>query len=465
MSRHIVLCTYELYPSNRGGCGVVVDALARRLAAAGDRVTVLGDMPERELQEWQAWARQQGMDEKSIAVAHLPSLAAQPEGSSLFAAKSRQFAEGLRALFERDPFDLVEFHEYAGVAFEALRQHRRAGWFAPARLAVRIHGSLELIDREEGTAQPTSERAAMFLMERYALRAADVVLSPSEGMGRHYARLYDLLAETVRVAQPPMDLLLPKWTRAQTNGAGHDLLVFGKLQEIKGCDLVAEAASSLFLEEPRLPGRILFVGSDVPCQRHGRPTSECVKALIAPAVRERFEFRAHLDRAELPALVGRVRAGVIASRYESFCLAAHELRSLGLPLVVAGRPAFADFFHTDDAFLFDGSVAALRKALREALVDDQKVARLRELPPMGYLDPVPVYEEVLESQRRERDWAAIEMLEQEIDFLHRAHAIEAARPKLSAADQKLLDAKKTIVGTVRKSMADLRHRVFNGKRA
>ena len=430
--RHLVFCTYELHPVNRGGCGVVVDALARKLAGPELKVTVLADMPQAELDTWHGLALKSGVPAASLGVRRLETLAPFATQGGIFESKSLQFARGLRALYAAEPFHAVEFHEYAGPAYASLLKRASDGWFAPAKILVRIHGGLELIDRQEEVREATADRLAMYLMERYTLRAADQVLSPSSSIGREYASLYDLDPARSDACPPPMDLLLPDWPTVSAAPAATDLLVFGKLQEVKGSDLVAQAAVSLFKAEPTLRGKVVFVGSDTPCQRHARPTSECVKAAIPAELASRFEFRSHLPREELPALAATMRAGIIASRFESFCLAAHELRRLGLPLVISTRAAFRDYFSSETAFLFDGSLPSLRTAMHDALRDDAKVARLRALPRLAYPDVGATYAAALARPATEdpRAAAPLALLAHEIELVRRlaASAPVAALP-------------------------------------
>ena len=38
------------------------------------------------------------------------------------------------------------------------------------------------------------------------------------------------------------------------------------------------------------------------------------------------------------------RAAIVASLFETFCLAAHEMHQAGLPLIIVERPVFSAFF-------------------------------------------------------------------------------------------------------------------------
>jgi hypothetical protein len=70
---------------------------------------------------------------------------------NIFITKAQQFADGLKALHSQKPFDIVEFHEYAGPALEAVRLLGTQYSYLPpsVKVVLRVHGSLQLIDTAE----------------------------------------------------------------------------------------------------------------------------------------------------------------------------------------------------------------------------------------------------------------------------------------------------------------------------
>ncbi len=90
-----------------------------------------------------------------------------------------------------------------------------------------------------------------------------------------------------------------------------------------------------------------------------------------------FEFLPAIDRRMLGALAQRPCAAIVPSRFETFCLAAHELRAVGLPLLVAPLPAFVDYFSEEaGALLFDGTVEGLASAILRIREDRELAERL-----------------------------------------------------------------------------------------
>src|SRR6267378_7338237 len=137
MARTVCLVTYELAPVNRGGAGVLISALAETLARAGNRVHVLADIPEREVEEYRRLLRERGV--AGIAAHSLRSIVSEvPRASTIFQTKSAQFRAGLYAIAEKVRLDLVEFFEYAGAAFDTLALRTHDDVLASTVVAVRI---------------------------------------------------------------------------------------------------------------------------------------------------------------------------------------------------------------------------------------------------------------------------------------------------------------------------------------
>lgn len=395
--RHIVLPTYEFHPVNPGGAGVFVSGATLALAKAGYRVTVLCDFPRSEVAEVNALlSRRLGSGASAIAV-HVGDFVrpAVAEAVSVFEQKSRLLADALVRLDSRDPIDLIEFPEYAGLGLESLRRRAGCGVFANTRMVVRAHGSLELIDRAEGTGEADIDRRRMYEMERSAMRLADVVFAPSQAIGALYGEIYGLDLGFVRVSPPPMDVVLDGLVPVRRTPVLGHFLFYGKLQEVKGCDLFVQAAASVANERRSLDWRFTLVGRDTPCPRHSRMTSRCLASLIPKPVIGCFDFMGPIKRGALAGVARNAMAAVVPSRFETFCLAAHELRALGLPLVVPRIPAFVDYFSEETGCVtYDGTANGLRNVLLGFCENPGLAADLAVRPGPQYPYFADAYEEV-----------------------------------------------------------------------
>lgn len=393
--KHLVFPTYELHPVNPGGAGVLLAGAVRLLARAGHRVTVLCAFDDAKVERARALFALEPLGPGRVDLVALGSLESDPPPSGdVFEVNSERFARGLERLAEAGPIDYVEFPEYAGMALATLRRHR-AGFLPRTLVALRIHGSLEFIDRAEGVA-PDSARLGMWNMEREALELADALLSPSDALGRHYASTYGLDVRRLVVSPPPMEeLLLGLAPGPRLPDPGH-FLFYGKLQEVKGCVQFAAAAVRLLLDAPGGGFRFTFIGRDVACAKHACMTSECIARVIPESVREAFEFVPDIDRLALGQHVRRPVAAVVPSRFETFCLAAHELRAVGLPLIVPRIPGFVDWLNEATGCVqYDGTTNGLTHAMRRVHDDASLRLELERAPAPRYPPFVQAYERLL----------------------------------------------------------------------
>ncbi len=395
LNKHLVFPTYELHPFNPGGAGVFLSGAVRLLAREGYHVTVLCDFAQAEVEAARKQFALEPFGDGRVDVVALSEVDGRPapEGS-IYAFNASRFAAGLAALNERTPIDFVEFPEYAGLGVATLRRHR-SGALSETIVAVRLHGSLEFIDRAEGL-EPDAERRTMWGLEHEGLELADLLLTPSRSLGEFYRRTHALDRSRFVVSPPPMEELLQGFTPPPRLPDPAHFLFFGKLQEVKGCVQFAEAMSSLLAREPARGWHATFIGRDTFCVRHQCATRECLGRAIPENFREHFSFIPSIDRLELGKQVRRVVAAVVPSRFETFCLAAHELRALGLPLIVPQHPAFADWLNEHTGCVtYDGSANGLANAMLHVREDAELRLRLELAPGPRYPPFTDAYRQVL----------------------------------------------------------------------
>lgn len=591
---HVAMLTYELAPLTPGGAGVVIAALVLELLSVGHAVTVLAYMGCNEAAAWARDARQQAAAELSAAHAQTgaeipPSdvplrvvcvpklLADEPRAraelasmkrldNNLWLVRAREFAVASRLLYEEAPFHVLEAFDYAGIAFELLRDRVRRsstreaataaaalsdvstvavvqspgsllydycdasasggghGPSFPSRsgrsayipghvtIAVRAHGTLQLIDQAEGAVAamakrkasgasavlsvvgggsgggsgsssgsssagssslavhtslglegfaPTHEdafapsdpqKALMYRMEQFALAAADVVLAQSEAMRETYVRAYGLRmhADRVVLAPPPMRRILFPLDElrrrsadalrqgGQLKGASSDgkrrlplLLVYGKLQAIKGTVAVVEALAEVARMHSRsVPSfRVAFVGVDMPAHTgSGGTMGAWVREKLGPLVASATGHEADEEAASgasgplagveilppvprdgVPAFLEdliqeqALVAAVLASEFETFSMAIHELAFVGVPIIASSIPAY-DAVGPRAPFRFvAGNATQLAHAIKRALTDVPARMRAAALPPLAYPDAMAPYATMYRDNEVDRD--------------------------------------------------------------
>jgi glycosyltransferase involved in cell wall biosynthesis len=120
-------------------------------------------------------------------------------------------------------------------------------------------------------------------------------------------------------------------------------LFYGKLQHLKGADVFVHAGVELARRLGE-PVRFHLVGKDVRRHLFAPGYQRQLRAYIPPELQHAFVFHGHIPPGRLPEVALQCSLAVVPSRIETFCLAAHELNWIGVPLVLADLPAFSDYF-------------------------------------------------------------------------------------------------------------------------
>lgn len=396
--KHVAFVTYELHPVNAGGVGVFLAGATRLLVRDGWQVSIIADMPEHELSASRRLYELENVGTGAVRFFGAEQLAGPPpQASSVYRSRAERFRRAIAELHRLHPIDLLELPEYAGIGVAVLEQRKRAGFLRGTRVVVRIHGSLELIDLAEHTTAE-AERREMYLLERDGLRLAETVLAPTSAIGAHYVDFYGLDPRQLVVSPPPMEDLLAGLGRAERLPDPGHFLFYGKLQEVKGCVQLAEAAVGLMSSTPRRRWRFTFIGRDTPCATHRRMTSECMRVVIPGSLADQFEFLPAIDRLRLHRYTGRPVAAVVPSHFEAFCLAAHELRATGIPLVVPDIPAFRGTLGPENGCLvYDGTTNGLQRTLLRLRTDAEQRLLLEEAPRPRYEPFTAAYHALLRS--------------------------------------------------------------------
>jgi glycosyltransferase involved in cell wall biosynthesis len=399
----ICFVTNELHPFTPGGIGRLLQQTARVLRQAGWEVVFLFDCDRIEPDRLRAGVRDQLAGAECITVEEIlaGTLSADediPEWAFHFHGywRSHRIALALSRLCQQRRLDGVEFPDYLGLGYVTLKWRRL--WptpFGGMRIWVRLHCTSALADAADDWSDYTRGGRQRYHMERYSLEHADAWVAPSSSVVDWYARHYDLARPTF-VDPPVFERLGDGDSHPRTLSAPPwRILFYGRLQRLKGADTFVQAAVRL-CETTSLPLVFDLIGADTDRSwKHGSVQRE-IEAMIPPDHRDRFHFHGRIEPSQLPVIVGECTLAVVPSRAETFCLAAHELNWLGIPLVLNDIPAFADYF-TDgrDCRKFDGTATGLSQVIEDVLAHPQS---LREWVWNGneiHSDPVTLYRRVL----------------------------------------------------------------------
>lgn len=366
-----------------GGCGVLLHHSARVLLAQGHEVLFLLDLDDKSFQQFDQVDRLHLPNPQNCRAYQVSTLV---QGHNIlpytfisyYEYKAYQFYVAARQLYNLEQPEVIEFFEYCGVAYHALSAKIAGLDFAAAHLTVRLHTSLELIDRQQSSLIQGIDRYIMYGLEHQSMRLAETVLYPSKAyLEKAYLDYYGPWFGD-RIHSQPAILDYPVSTGAPDSPNG--ILFYGRLFGNKGADRFVDAAV-LYLSNPRNPRRLFYlVGYDShqPPNAHGS-YREYLLSKIPHGLRDSFIFMGQISWQRLGELLPKILFGVVPSFQESFCYAAHELYETGIPLIVTNIPAFEDYFyHGINALVFDGTVSDLAEKISLLSTDEslrRKISR------------------------------------------------------------------------------------------
>jgi glycosyltransferase involved in cell wall biosynthesis len=351
------------YTLGNGGIASYVRSLAPALAARGHEVHVLSCLrgqPRRDRREGDVHVHERD----KARVRGLARLAGGYETvERLDAALACR-----RALRELGPFDVVEAADWGA---EGLL----VGDAAP--LVVALHTPLRVIARHNGRPLGRDGRAAD-LLERTAVRRARVVTSPSALLAGELNGWLD--GAPVRVVPNPVDT--DSWEGLAGPGAAGPLVLSpGRIEPLKGSELLVEAAARLAQSVPGL--EVVFVGRSSG-ERDGRPFRDWLvdraASLGAPCT-----FVDEVPRRELRSWLGRARVVAVPALWNNFPMVALEAMAAGRPVVCSSMTGTAEILAGSGAgtVVPPGDPSALAAALEPYLADagraEREGRRAREL--------------------------------------------------------------------------------------
>jgi D-inositol-3-phosphate glycosyltransferase len=245
-----------------------------------------------------------------------------------------EFTHGVLRFAERarHRYDLIHSHYWlSGVAGLSLA----CEWDVPHVTMFHTVERLKQQQYGEGTASGTLNATRIEYEGRIAA-SSDAIVVSTEHEREQLRRIYGLSPSALRIIPCGVDLraFTPGCTaerqearRTLALGSDPTLLFVGRLDPIKGIDLLLESAAAL-----RTPARLVVVGGNP----DGDPEVERLRGRAAElGLAERVRFPGAVPQPDLVRYYRAADALVVTSRYESFGLAAVEALACGTPVVAA----------------------------------------------------------------------------------------------------------------------------------
>jgi glycosyltransferase involved in cell wall biosynthesis len=386
----VCLVTYEIHPTTRGGCGVLLHHAAAHLIRAGHEIVLLLDVPADKFEQFCTIDRLALPNPDRCRAYRVDALSTgASRAGGLWLQRSIRFADALAAVAQQEKLDAVEFFDFTGAAYVALVRRlfygATGGQNGPA-IAVRLHNTLELIDDFAPTREFDRDRYRLHALERAALRLADTVLTPTRTYFEAYGARYHIDPARVMVSLPAKGTT-PRVSRPDPR-APFSIIHVGRLMHFKGVDQFVLAAVELFRRRPNLNATIDLIGADTEESPGEASYAAYLRTLIPPPLLDRFLFPGHLSHEQIAAHLARALFAVYPNRFESFCYALHETRDAGVPVIVNDTPGMREFCnHEVNALLYDGRtdslVAAMERLFDNDALRERLVAPVPVAPPLG----------------------------------------------------------------------------------
>ena len=278
-------------------------------------------------------------------------------------------------------YDLIHAHYWLSMRPGLIFRER---WGVP--LVAQFHtlaGSKNRVARDDAE----REQQVRLDIERRAIAEADRVIALSETDARQMEELYGARRRSIEIIPGGVDLRLfsPGSRAAARQSLGLDpsaamLLFVGRIQKLKGIELLLRAAAELHQSERlQRPLRVLIVGGEPAGAARQTPEQREVARLRGLAaklgIQGLVEFRGAVPQERLPLYYRAANATVMPSTYESFGLVAAESMACGTPVVasrVGGLRSLVDDGRT--GYLIPWRHPRLYAEKLALILDDQRLA-------------------------------------------------------------------------------------------
>ena len=363
--------TLELYPTTVGGVGILLYHTISALLRNGNRVVLYLDLNDEEICRFEQRDRHGYPNPHLLTFYDVRSISRGLDFCRPLYNDSEQFrsvsiAHAILRTQAQHTIDLIEFYDYCGPAFHYLSYN--AAQRRP--VAIRFHNTTEIIER--GTRSAFSKRRIYaFAMERAQLTLADLVLSPGPAfLEAEIRKLYapELTRQEVVIAPPIHESI----GSVAYNAGSRRILFYGRLSTFKGLDTFINAAV-IALRDPIFRAWLqvfVIIGPEETVA--SALTLDEIKNVIPDNMVDKFQFTGRATHKQLMETLRDISFACFANRIESFCYAAHELYTAGIPLVLADRPAFRDHFTEEDVAFFDRSASGLAVEMIKLAADREK---------------------------------------------------------------------------------------------
>ncbi len=281
----------------------------------------------------------------------------------------------------------VEWSEHGGMGFHTLRDKHcnPNSVFKKIPMWIHLHGAREIWDLTDR--YPVSlDKSNAYLLSNYAerlcLELADAWKSPSQSVADWYTSYFGIHNQ-VFISPLPYRKLAEQNSHKLILRPEFPLQILcpGRIVYLKGSDIVARACVEICKKFPDQI-HVTFAGYNLGTANSKYASSlDEIKSFIPDEFLQYFSFPGKYEAEQYLNLAQKSHLAIFASRVETFCLAAHELNWMGMPLILADIPAFKEHFKDGiNACKFDGTIESLTQLLMKIIENPKMLAQLEPQP-------------------------------------------------------------------------------------
>lgn len=274
-------------------------------------------------------------------------------------------------LHSAEPFDYIEFPDYGGEGYFAMRARRTSGALRGAVLGVRLHTPTAFCRELNCESALDEPLAYLENIEQTAIREADVVISPSVSLLEQVRTRFDIPEDQPGAVVPyPFDEYPPAGFEPSEKTLDEPtLLYYGRLERRKGVDLLVDAAQRLL--DKGIKAKFRFIGGDTNTGPVGSSMLEHLRRKVRPRFEQQITFEPALPRDELAGEIMSATCCCFPSLWENFPNVCLEAMSLGALVVGSDAGGMSEMIEdgVSGVLFAAGDVDALAGAIERALTD------------------------------------------------------------------------------------------------
>ncbi len=356
-----------------GGMNVYVRELSRELGRRGVEVDVFTRWREPKAPRIDAFA-------PGVRVVHIPSGPVRYVPKTEVYERIDDFTSQVEAFIDEEGrgYDLVHSHYWLSAA---VARRLAARWSLPT---IQMFHTLGLVKREVMVEDTDGQIAARVDVERRAVRESDSLVAASEIEMSELMQLYGADPEKICILPCGVDteLFQPLRQIDAREALGRDesherlLLFVGRIEQIKGIDVLLDAMGRLLAKRPFLRDELCLVviGGAIDPEEDGAETekfNELRRLIRQHSIEGNVDLIGSVDQRQLAIWYDAADICVVPSLSESFGLVALESMACGTPVVatrVGGLQTVVE--HGESGLLVPASdSAALADAMERLLTD------------------------------------------------------------------------------------------------